>query len=72
MRELVYDYVGIERGDMDGGIVREGLPIDSTSLSAHLAGSLSASEGLVVSKGLKSADSLSVPVGSGSVSSSTS
>lgn len=72
MRELVYDYVGIERGDMDGGIVREGLPIDSTSLSARLAGSLSASEGLVVSKGLKSADSLSVPVGSGSVSSSTS
>lgn len=72
MRELVYDYVGIERGDMDGRIVREGLPIDSTSLSARLASSLSASEGLVVSKGLKSADSLSVPVGSGSVSSSTS
>ncbi|KAI6105937.1 hypothetical protein EDD16DRAFT_223816 [Pisolithus croceorrhizus] len=80
MRELVYDYVGIERGDMAGEIVRkvgvsmnEGLPIDSTSLAARLASSISTSEGLVkASKGLEFADSPSVPKGSSSLSSSSS
>lgn len=76
VRELVYDYVGIERGGIDGENVRkvgvtmhEGLPIDSTSLVAHLASSFSVSEGLVkVAKELDSAESVPASMGSSSIS----
>ncbi|KAI5981757.1 hypothetical protein EDC04DRAFT_2847784 [Pisolithus marmoratus] len=70
IREVVYDYVGIESGG-ENMTMDEGLPIDSTSLAAHLASSISISEVFVkVSKGLESADSTSVPIGPGSISSS--
>lgn len=76
VRELVYDYVGIERGGIDGENVRkvgvtmhEGLPIDSTSLVAHLASSFSVPEGLVkVAKELDSAESVPASMGSSSIS----
>ncbi|KAI6041089.1 hypothetical protein EDC04DRAFT_3089340 [Pisolithus marmoratus] len=71
MREVVYDYVGIESGG-ENMAMNEGLPIDSTSLAAHLASSISASEGFMkVSNGLESADSTVVPIGPGSISSSS-